>query len=85
MSLRASFDKGARSSRSRWSTDAVLSGVKCLLATFSYIQRQLEAMRILEKLVRFLSGLIGLRVALQNQAEAEGFEPSVEVLAPTTV
>ena len=41
-------------------------------------------MRILEKLVRLLSELIGLRVALQYQAEAEGFEPSVEVLAPTT-
>jgi len=33
-------------------------------------------MRFLEKLVRFLSELIGLKAALQNQAEAEGFEPS---------
>lgn len=30
MSMRASFDRGARSSRSRWSTEAVLSRVKCL-------------------------------------------------------
>jgi hypothetical protein len=39
-------------------------------------------MRILEKLVRFLSELIGLKTALQDQEEAEGFEPSAEVLAP---
>jgi hypothetical protein len=44
-----------------------------------------DVMRFLDKLAGFLSDLIGLRVALCNQAEAEGFEPSVEVLAPTTV
>ena len=42
-------------------------------------------MSVLERLVRLLSELIGFKAALQDQAEAEGFEPSVEVLAHTTV
>jgi hypothetical protein len=42
-------------------------------------------MIVLEMPVRLLSELIGFKVDLQEQAEAEGFEPSVEVLAPTTV
>lgn len=42
-------------------------------------------MNVLERFVRLLSDLIGFKAALWDQTEAEGFEPSVEVLAPTTV
>jgi hypothetical protein len=53
--------------------------------TFSSVDFLNRELLVLERIVRLLSELIGLRIALQDQAEAEGFEPSVEVLAPTTV